>query len=158
MAMHLADGKEDPKQHTPPISLVLAYLPMLLLAAGAASTWLITTETGLIMRLCITWSGALLCFLAGVRRGLSFRQEDGPTLAQLATMFCLFTLGVASLLSPWTIPALLLQLLGFAALAILDPIAARRGEAPRYFQRLRPAQMVIPVLSLLLLLARVTMS
>ena len=33
-------------------------------------------------------------------------------------------------------------------MAIFDPIAARDDEVPRYFRRLRPAQMLLPIASL----------
>ena len=38
---------------------------------------------------------------------------------------------------------------------ILDPIAARDGQAPLFFARLRPPQMAIAVASLVALLANV---
>ncbi len=88
-----------------------------------------------------------------MRRGLSFRQEGGPTFAQLASMMWLFVTGAGSLLVPWRLPALVLLLLGYGSDAILDPIAAQGYEAPQYFARLRPVQMLVPIASLLLLLA-----
>ena len=154
-SLRLAPGEEDPEHRPPLISLVVAFLPMLPLLAGAALAWVDDRDSALGIRLCAVWAGALICFLAGVRRGLRFRQDGGPTLAQLATTLWLFVLGVASLLSPSVTPALLLQLLAFLSLAVLDPIAAKRGEAPRYFARLRPAQTLLPVGSLLLLLLKV---
>ena len=48
---------------------------------------------------------------------------------------------------------LVLLLVGFGAIAVLDPIAARRGEAPLFFARLRPVQIPIALLSLAALLA-----
>jgi hypothetical protein len=153
-SMHLADGEEDPKQRAPWVSLALAYAAMLPVVAGGGACWLAPAQAGLILRLTLAWSGAVLCFLAGVRRGLSFRQPGGPTVGQLAATMWLFTLGAGSLLAPWALASAVLQLLGFAGMAVLDPIAARRGEAPRYFGRLRPLQMAVPVLGLLLVLGR----
>lgn len=49
-------------------------------------------------------------------------------------------------------PALPLLLAGYVSLAVLDPWAARQGEAPPFFARLRPAQMAIPVACLAALL------
>ena len=43
-------------------------------------------------------------------------------------------------------------------MAVLDPLAASHGEAPRYFARLRPVQLLIPVASLAVLLWRVLAS
>lgn len=100
----------------------------------------------------ILWGGAVLCFLSGVRRGLSFRTPGGPTLAQLAVFAWLFAAGIAALAMPWPVAALLLLTAGYGSLIPLDPVAARGGEAPLYFARLRPWQMAIPVASLLALL------
>jgi Protein of unknown function (DUF3429) len=103
--------------------------------------------------LTVLWGGAVLAFLAGVRRGLSFRTPGGPAPAQLATSLGLFALGFAALAVSQTAVAVSLLLAGYAALGVLDPRAADRHEAPPYFARLRPAQMLIPVLSLVAVLA-----
>lgn len=150
-ATHLTHGSKDPKAHTPAISLFLAYVAMVPIASGAAMS--LAFRSPAVVRLTTAWAGSVLCFLAGVKRGLSFRQEGGPTLAQLASMLWLFVRGAAALLSPWRVPSLVLLLLGYGSEALLGPVAARRKEAPRYFARLRPVQMMIPVASLLLLLA-----
>jgi hypothetical protein len=69
-------------------------------------------------------------------------------------MLWLFGLGLAAiLLMPGTL-AVACLIVGYLSVAVLDPIAARRSEAPLFFARLRPAQMAIPVLSLLALLLR----
>ena len=148
---HLTQGTEDPKSHTPAISLFLAYIAMVPTASGAVAASVFRSPV--IARLTITWAGAILCFLAGVKRGLSFRQRGGPTAMQLASMLWLFVPGAVALLLPWRIPSLVLLLFGYGSEAMLGPFAAERDEAPRYFARLRPVQMMIPVASLLLLLA-----
>lgn len=71
-------------------------------------------------------------------------------------MLGLFGLGFLALLAValgQTVPALVLLILGFTGIALLDPIAARRGEAPLFFARLRPLQMPLAILSLAGLLA-----
>jgi hypothetical protein len=111
----------------------------------------------------ILWGCAILTFLAGVRRGVSFRTPGGATFAQIATMLWLFLIGLAAL---WafvlgggqraagaTFASLALLLVGYVSLGVLDPLAARRGEAPLFFARLRPVQMLIPLASLAALLA-----
>jgi len=150
--IHLSHGTEDPQTRAPLVSLLLAYVAMLPIVAGAGAAAL-ARGSALPARLTSGWAGAVLCFLAGVRRGLSFRQPGGPTVAQLASMLWLFVAGAGALLSPWRVPSLVLLLLGYGSEAVIDPLAARRAEAPRYFARLRPAQMLIPVASLLVLLA-----
>ena len=60
----------------------------------------------------------------------------------------LFTLGAGSLLSPRRVPALVLLLLSYGSEIVLDPAAARGGEAPCHFARLRPAQLLIPMAGL----------
>ena len=53
-------------------------------------------------------------------------------------------------------PAMLLLLLGYASLIVFDVRAAWNLEAPSYFARLRPVQMLIPIASLgfMLILSR----
>jgi hypothetical protein len=86
------------------------------------------------------WAAAIVVFLSGVRRGLSFRTEGGPRWTQLAMMLWLFCGGLAALLLPVQ-PALWLLLALYLTLAVLDPLAAPPGEVPLYFRRLRPPQM-----------------
>ncbi len=152
--LHLADKREDIQAHTPPVSLFLAYVAMVPMVAGAALAVVANAAmTAEIVRLTAAWAAAILCFLAGVRRGLSFRQPGGPTVAQLAAMLLFFVLGVGSLLAPWPAASVGLLLAGYVSLAVIDPIAARRDEAPLYFARLRPVQMLLPIGSMIALLA-----
>jgi Protein of unknown function (DUF3429) len=142
-------------RRVPALSLVLGYGATVPFVAGAAAAWLLGRGglAALAADLTVLWGGAILVFLAGVRRGLSFRTEGGPTPAQLAASLGLFALGLAALAAPRTGAALALLLVGYAALAVLDPWAARRGEAPLFFARLRPLQMLVPVAGLAALLA-----
>lgn len=142
----------------PWLSIVFGYGPMLPFAAGALAAWgWRGAPLGQVAAaLTILWGCAILLFLSGVRRGVSFRTEGGATVAQIATMIGLFSLGFAALVLATVdraVPALVLLLLGFTAIAVLDPIAARRGEAPLFFARLRPVQIPIAILSLAALLA-----
>ncbi len=152
-SLRLTAGEEDPKARAPAISLLLANAAMVPIVAGAAAS-LTGARRPAISRITIAWAGAVLCFLAGVRRGLSFRQPGGSTLGQVGSTVWLFMLGAAGLVSPRRDAGLVLLLSGYASLAALDPKAARRGEAPRYFARLRPVQMLAPILSLLVLLVK----
>lgn len=148
--IHLTDGTEAAMTRSSVVGRLLAYAAMLPIAAGALGAW--AARSPALARATISWSGGVLCFLAGVRRDLSFRQRGGPTFSQLGPMLWLFVLGIAALLSPRRMPALVLLLLGYGSDAVIDPRAARRHEAPRYFARLRPTQMMLPIASLLLLL------
>lgn len=139
-------------RRTPPLSIVLGYGAMLPLAACALAAWGLPSTRRTAFAFAVFWGSAILIFLGGVRRGLSFRTHGGPTKAQIATALSLFGLGFAALLSPSAPVALSLLLVGYVGTWILDPLAARRGEVPSFFSELRPRQMVIPVLSLLALL------
>jgi hypothetical protein len=141
---------EDPKTRTPPISVFLASIAMVPIASGAVGAWLFRSRV--MTHLTTTWCGAILCFFAGVKRGLAFRQPGGPTTGQLGAMFATFLPGVLALLLPWRLGSILLLLLGYGSEAVLGPVAAERGEAPRFFERLRPVQMIVPIASLGLLL------
>ena len=143
----------------PWLSVVLGYGPMFPLVAGAAGSWLTSGAfRHLLATLTVLWASSILAFLSGVRRGLSFRTEGGPTVAQIVTMFCLFVLALLAFSAErfgLSAIALALLLMGYLALLVADPIAARRGEAPEFFARLRPPQLTIAVLSLAALLAGV---
>ncbi|WP_156311811.1 hypothetical protein [Methylobacterium platani] len=44
--------------------------------------------------------------------------------------------------------AAVLLIAGFGLVAVLDPVAARRGETPLFFARLRPVQRPLAIVSL----------
>jgi hypothetical protein len=140
------------RKEVPWLSVVFGFGPMLPFMLGAIAAWHMRgSERDVMIRLTILWGAVILTFLAGVRRGLSFRTPGGPRLVQILTMLLLFCLGTAALLAEWLdfIPAaLILETAGFAALIVLDPIAARHEEVPLFFYRLRPAQLPFAVISL----------
>ncbi len=107
--------------------------------------------------LTVIWGGAILCFLGGVRRGLSFDTPGGAAWGEVAAMLWLFALGAAALAlaAGWPVPAIGLLIVGYASLGVADWRAARVREAPIFFGRLRPAQAVIAVASLIVLLVLV---
>lgn len=145
------------RPEVPWLSIVLGYGPMLPFAAGGLASWVLNGAwRTAAVDLTIVWAGSILAFLAGVRRGLSFRTEGGPAVAQIVTMFCLFVLALAALVSSrfgFPLAATAALFVGFLALQVLDPIAARNGQAPLFFARLRPPQLTIAVVSLAALLA-----
>jgi hypothetical protein len=147
-SLHLARTTEQTSPKTPLISLFLAYTAMLPLIACAG--WELLAPSPILPQLAALWSGGLLCFFAGVRRGLSFRQSGGPTSAQLAGMLWLFCAGIGTLVTSF----LLLPLIAFASMMLLDIAAANRREAPLYFARLREVQLWLPIISLLTLILK----
>lgn len=140
-----------------PLSLALGYGAMLPIVVGTAgAAFLPLPHAALAERLTLLWGAAILLFLSGVRRGLSFRTPGGPRIAQLAAMLWIFLLGLGAVLVQALAPAWFyttagLAGLGYASLLVLDPIAARQGEVPPFFARLRPFQMLIPVVCLAVL-------
>ncbi len=145
------------RPEVPWLSVVLGYGPMLPFVGGAILAWVTRGAVRAeFVLLTILYTASILLFLAGVRRGLSFRTAGGPRVTQIATMFGLYALGVLALFAVvegFAIVATALLLAGFACILVLDPIAARDGEAPLFFARLRPPQMAIAVASLAGLLA-----
>jgi hypothetical protein len=142
----------------PTLDYLFAFGPMVPFAAGAAAAWTLTGPwSALAVQATALWGAAILLFLSGVRRGLSFRTAGGPTPAQMATMMALFLLGLGGLACVWldaVRSALIVLFAGYALIFILDPIAAHRGEAPLYFARLRRMQIPIAMVSLIVLAAR----
>jgi hypothetical protein len=139
--------RTDTPERTPLLSLVLGYGPALvILVAGA----LALMGVPLALTLGCLWAAAILIFLAGVVRGLSFFTEGGPRPAQVVISMGRFLSGLAALLLP---PSLAVPVLaaGYLSSLLYDPVAARSGAAPRYFARLRPPQMAIALGGLALL-------
>jgi hypothetical protein len=84
----------------PVLSILLGYGPMVPFVVGAALACVTKGALKDIFILCtVIWGGSTLSFLAGVRRGLSFRTESGPTVMQIASMFVLFVLALLSIVS-----------------------------------------------------------
>ena len=118
----------------------------------AVLVWIDASAPRLLVRaLAVIWTGSLLAFFAGVRRGLTFSEAGGGRTSELATMLGFFAFGVMSivLLSP------ILAAVGLAAVGMLDAWSARRRESPPYFSVFRPPQMVLGVLALAALQWRV---
>ena len=125
--------------------------------AGVVAAWSFPEPWRLVaLQLTALWGTAILLFLSGVRRGLSFRTEGGPTWRQMATMLTLFCLGSCSLAAIWldfVAWALVPLIVGYSAIFLLDPIAADAGEAPLYFRTLRRLQMPIIMFALIIAIA-----
>lgn len=139
--------RTDTPDKTPLLSQVLGFGPTLvILVAGALALanvpWALT--------LGVLFAAAILIFLAGVVRGLSFFTEGGPRVSQVAVMSMRFGCGLLALLLPPSLAAPLLAV-GYLSALVYDPFAARSGGAPRYFARLRPPQMAIALVGLILL-------
>ena len=145
----------EPRE-VPWLSVVFGFGPMIPFVGGAVLAWAdLPPGRAVWVDLTMFWAASICTFLAGVRRGVSFRTMGGPTLAQMLTMLWLFSAGSGALVLWWLhqpIVALGLLAAAYASIGILDPIAARSGQAPLFFARLRPVQMVLPVASLLALM------
>lgn len=145
---------EDQATKAPATSVILGTAAMLPIVVGSALSLAVADLPALLIHAVILWAATVLCFLGGVRRGLSFRQNTGPTVRQLVTSLWLFVCGMGAIATPWPALSLALLLVGYGSVAILDPLAARRAEVPRYFAHFRPWQMAFPILGLLLVLGR----
>jgi len=129
----------------------LAIVPLVLLAM---LVWAVSHEgaRGVVV-LAAVWSGALLCFFAGVRRGLTFSEAGGARAGELLSMVGLFLLGLTTLVLSGRTISLGTAIAGFAAVGILDASAAWQRQAPRYFAAFRPAQALVAVIALTILFA-----
>ena len=147
---------DDPR--VPFNSLVLGYGPMLPLVAGGAGAWLLPLPLGLFAaQAVVLWAALILVFIAGVRRGFGFGNRHASTLVEIATMMAYFLLGLGALVVPGFPVELMLLLIGYALVAVLDTRAARTGDAPAHFARLRTPQMLIGMLGIGAALARVVL-
>lgn len=127
---------------------VSAAIPLVL---AAVAVWFAPPREAVLVRLlAVVWTASLLTFFAGVRRGLSFSEAGGARPAEVATLLGLFSLGVVTLVAGSPV----VGAFGLAILGVLDWAAARRLQAPRYFQVFRPLQSAVCVAALLLVQAR----
>ncbi len=144
--------RQDPRKIPLP-SIVFGYGPMLPFVAGALGVWLGPDAVRpLALWLTQVWGTIILTFVAGVRRGFAFERGRASTGIEIATMLPYVVLAGLGVLLPalWGVTALAA---GFALATALDTIAARRGNAPAFFARLRPTQFPIAVVSLLAIAA-----
>jgi len=73
----------------PRLDILFGFGPTVPFILGVVVAWWFPEPWRLIaLRLTALWGSAIMLFLSGVRRGLSFRTKDGPTLSQMATMLC----------------------------------------------------------------------
>jgi hypothetical protein len=86
----------------PWLDIVFGFGPTAPFIAGVVVAWWFPKPWRLIaLQLTSLRGSAILLFLSGVRRGLSFRTEGGPTWAQMTTMLVLFGLGLSSIAALW---------------------------------------------------------
>ena len=127
------------------LDLLLGSSAVVPIVACAILVWFAPGSVAYLVRaMAVIWSGALLAFFAGVRRGLTFSEAGGGRPGELLTMLGFFVCGVAAivLLSP------VVAAVGLAAVGGLDAWSARRSEAPRYFSVFRPPQMALAAVAL----------
>ena len=122
-----------------PMDLVLGVSALVPVAALAWAAAAVPGGQGaaVVRTLAAIWAGALLAFFSGVRRGLSFSEAAGARAAEIVTILVVFAAGVTTLL--FRSPAV--GAAGFALVAVLDALAARRREVPPYFGLFRPVQL-----------------
>jgi hypothetical protein len=85
--------------NAPALSLILGYGATIPFIAGAAGAAFIG-NAAMVQRcldLTVLWGAAILLFLAGVRRGLSFRSPNGVTSGQIAASMWYFIAGLGPL-------------------------------------------------------------
>lgn len=148
------DDPDDP--HIPVNSALLGYGPMLPLVLGGVAAWALALPYSLLAaQAVVLWGALILVFIAGVRRGFGFGNPRASTAVEIATMMAYFLVALAALIVPRLWVELALLLCGYALVALLDPAAARAGNAPLHFARLRAPQMLVGAVGLAAALGRV---
>ncbi len=128
------------------IDHLFAWAAMAPLILGAAAAWLTSGDVrSASMSLVIIWGGAILAFLAGVRRGLGLRTPGG---LQIAMMLWVFGLAIGSMVALRPMTSLVFLIVGFSSLGLADRVAAARAQTPLVFAALPPVQMAVGALSL----------
>ena len=86
---------------TPWLGMFFGYVAMVPFAIGVLAFWLAGEPwRGAALAVTLFWGCAILTFLSGVRRGLSFRTPGGVRAAQIATMLWLFCVDEVAWASP----------------------------------------------------------
>lgn len=139
----------------PATSLIFGFGPMLPLVAAAIGVWILPAPwPDIALRLALIWGAAILVFVAGVRRGYGFGAAGASSRAEIVTMLVYFvpaSLSLVLTMYGYFDIALALLTAGFALVAVLDRRAARLGDAPAHFARLRLLQMSIAVVAFAIL-------
>lgn len=133
----------------PTLSLIFGFGPMLPFLVALLGIWLAPPPWPMVaLTLVLVWGALILSFVGGVRRGFGFGQAKAMTGIEIATMIPYVVLaGLGLLLPPFY--GLLVLAAGFALAAVLDTLAALRGNAPGFFAKLRPMQFPIAVICLI---------
>jgi hypothetical protein len=154
--IRLSDTREDRAFRPPAASVLLGAGAMMPIFAGALAVLCNASWTPWLIHAVTVWASGVLCFLGGVRRGLSFRRSGGPTVGEVLASLWLFTCGLAAFAATRPAESLMGLIVGYGSLAILDSAAARRAVVPRYFKYFRPLQVILPILSFLFFMTRLT--
>jgi hypothetical protein len=129
---------------------------MLPFVAAAVGAWTLPASwLAVAVRLAIIWGALILALVAGVRRGYGFGSPEASTSVAIRTMLVYFVpAGVALIFAGVGIDTAALGVLaiGFSLVMVLDPRAAKKGDAPSHFAALRGVQMAMAVMSLLVLI------
>jgi hypothetical protein len=144
------DSGQDLGRSRRALDLVLGSVAMLPILGAGADVWIAPAGLAFTVSLVTIWTGVLLAFFAGVRRGLTFSELGGARPLELLTMLWLFALGLGAVV----FQSVSLSMIGLASVALLDARASWLREAPDYFLWFRPAQMTVALLSLLAVLVR----
>ena len=128
----------------PSDSIIFGFGPMLPLIAAGIGVWLLPPGWPVIAVQCaIIWGALILAFIGGVRRGFGFGRGAASTRSEVIAAVAYFTIAGVALLMPRAAMALALLAAGFALAALLDRRAAITGDAPAFFARLRPTQLLL---------------
>lgn len=139
------------KQPVPFPALYLGTAGALPFVAAAAAALVADGIRDLALFALAAYGAVILSFLGGIRWGLAMAGDaSGNALhGRLVLSVCPSLVGWAALLIPLK-PGLLLMAAAFALMLGLDVAAARRGETPAWYPRLRIPLTTVVVASLVL--------
>jgi hypothetical protein len=156
-AMSSSDTHRD--HPVPRDALLFGYGSMIPFLAAATAAWTLPAPwPAYFVVMSIIWGALLLSFVAGVRRGYGFGNPGAWAKTEIVSVvaYVLPALTALTLVSLGSIASALFTLIiGFALVIACDRRAARCGNAPAYFLRLRGPQMSLAIVSLIALVVRV---
>lgn len=128
----------------PADSVLFGFGPMLPLVAAGIGVWVLPQPWPfLAIQYAVVWGALILAFIGGVRRGFGFARPEASTATEIAAAVAYFSIAGLALVVPYARISLALLAAGYAFAALLDRRAAQRGDAPAYFARLRPPQLLL---------------
>lgn len=151
MTIRIHKGIEAEASRTPVEGGALGWAAVVMLAVCLIGRRVLPSSCApVIERFARVWTGGLFCFFAGVHRGASFYNPKGPQVSDPVIFLAMHFLGLSTFLFSSRL-SWRLATAGMLATLAGDVHLARQNRLPHFFLRLRPMQLLVATVFLILL-------